>query len=114
MIPWLTKSTEKSTSYATKSSSGEVTIDITPKGIIGNNAVFSIAFNTHSVDLSPYDLKKIMTLTIDGQEYKPIGAPALSGHHVSGEITFAIDTLPESFEIIIIGIPDVEERIFTW
>ncbi|PIN77954.1 hypothetical protein COV14_04860 [Candidatus Woesearchaeota archaeon CG10_big_fil_rev_8_21_14_0_10_33_12] len=105
---------KESEAFATKTSNGEVTIDLTPKGVISGNAVFSIDLNTHSIDMAQYDLKEITTLIINGQEYKPISAPALSGHHISGELVFAVDNLSESFTIIITGIPDVEEREFVW
>ncbi len=100
--------------YATRSSPGEVTIDITPKGIVNGNVIFEIAVNTHTVDMTEFDLSDITTLTIEGKEYRPISSPALSGHHNNGEIIFAITALPKTFEITITGIPDVEERVFSW
>ncbi len=105
----------ETTAFATKSSSSdEVSIDITPKGIQNNVAVFAIGVNTHTVDLSSFDLKKVTTLIVDGEKFSPLSAIVLTGHHNQGELTFAVDSLPETFTIIIQGIPENEERIFSW
>ncbi len=109
------QSTEEATAFATKSSnSGEVSIDITPKDIQKGVAVFAIGVNTHTVDLSPFDLKKLTTLVINGEKFTPLSAPELIGHHNQGEMTFAVTSLPETFTIVIQGIPENQERVFSW
>lgn len=109
------QSTEETSAFATKSSNGgEVSIDITPKGIQNGVAVFAIGVNTHTVDLSPFDLKKLTILVIDGEKFSPLLAPVLTGHHNQGELTFAVASLPETFTITIQGIPENQERVFSW
>lgn len=103
----------KSQSQA-KTSEGEVTIDITPKSFKNGNMYFDIEFNTHTVDLSQFDLKKIVVLEADGKQIMPLSAPVLSGHHNSGEIAFNTGKELNRFKIMISGIPDVKERTLEW
>ena len=98
----------------TKTSDGEVTIDITPKSFKNGNMYFDVEFNTHTVDLSPFDLKKIAVLEADGKQIAPLSAPALSGHHNSGELVFNTGKELNRFKIRINGIPDVKERTLEW
>jgi len=91
---------------------GEVSIELTPvNGEKGFRVM--IAANTHSVDLSQFDLRKITTLEYGGKEIQPIAAPDLSGHHSTGELVFDAE-VPSGFTIRIRGIPKEEERVFTW
>ncbi|MBI4150527.1 hypothetical protein HY492_00200 [Candidatus Woesearchaeota archaeon] len=93
---------------------GDVSIALTPLGVKDGLLQVSIAANTHSVDLAPFDLAQMTTLTADGQDYQPVSAPSLSGHHTSGTLAFALETMPKSFTITIVGIPAVETRTFAW
>ncbi len=90
-----------------------VTIDLTPVTVNENEIIFNIGVNTHSVDLSAYDLKALAILSYSGKNVKPSGAPALSGHHNSGVLSFAVDEEPASFAVTIINLP-AGERAFTW
>ena len=92
----------------------DVLIGLTPIRIENNRLEINFAANTHSVDLSQFDLMKITALIYDNKQIKLISAPALSGHHSSGELVFNIDKTPNNFKITIINIPNIEERIFEW
>jgi len=107
----------KNTFMAVQSGStatGDVLIELTPSGFSGGTLRVGIAANTHSVDLSPFDLMKITTLVYGSSSIKPASAPQLSGHHSSGEIVFNAGKELNSFKIIITGIPAVDERVFEW
>lgn len=93
---------------------GNVQIDLTPKGIVNGKLLVDFAINTHSVGLEQYDLKKITTLEYNGKKILPSSAPALSGHHNSGTIAFDSISDLKNFKITIVGIPNVEKRVFEW
>ena len=95
-------------------SSGDVSIDLTPIEVGNDKLKVKISANTHSVDLSQFDLKEITTLEYNGKVIKPVSAPALSGHHNDGELVFNTKEKIDSFTIKIRGIPNVEERVFKW
>ena len=98
----------------TKTSEGEVTVDLTPKEFNGGKFYVDIGVNTHSVDLNGFDLKELVKLDINGEVIKPISAPELSGHHNSGTLIFKVEDKPNNFVIKIKGLPDTNERIFEW
>ncbi|MBI4439337.1 hypothetical protein HY638_00005, partial [Candidatus Woesearchaeota archaeon] len=91
---------------------GDVQIDISVEGISEGKLRLNIAANTHSVDLSQFDLKQITTLEYGGKVIKPIEAPVLSGHHSSGTLVFEAPEGMDSAVVKIKGIPNVEERVF--
>lgn len=93
---------------------GDVEITITPLTINKQQATFQLGVNTHSVDLSKFSLQQQATLEADGKTYKPSSAPKLSGHHTSGNLIFNTNTELKGFKIIIGGIPQINQRIFTW
>ncbi len=93
---------------------GDVSVELTPHDVTNGRLVVDVAVNTHSVDLSPFDLKQITTLEYNGKSIKPITAPSLGGHHNSGELIFEVEEEINSFKIKIKGIPKVEERVFNW
>ncbi|RMF54614.1 hypothetical protein D6745_04710 [Candidatus Woesearchaeota archaeon] len=93
---------------------GSVSVELQPQYIKDSRLVVNARLNTHSVDLSQFDLKQVTTLEYNGKTVNPIEAPQLSGHHSRGNIIFEVGEEPESFRIIIKGIPNVEERIFEW
>ncbi|PIN87535.1 hypothetical protein COV12_03370 [Candidatus Woesearchaeota archaeon CG10_big_fil_rev_8_21_14_0_10_32_24] len=93
---------------------GEVSVALTPKGIIKGSFVVDISANTHSVDLSQYDLSNLITLKYDHKEIYPKSAPTLSGHHAAGTIVFNLNQDIKTFTITIKGIPKIEERVFSW
>ncbi len=94
-------------------SEGNVAIDLTPR-FSNNKLIVDIAANTHSVDLSQFDLLKIMALEYNGKTISPTSAPKLSGHHASGEIVFDVKEKLTSFKIMITGIPLQNKRIYNW
>src|SRR3989344_167273 len=81
---------------------GDAQIELTPSYNNGQLEV-EIAINTHSVDLSQFDLKEITTLEYNGKVAKPVSAPALGGHHVNGKLVFKVDEDPDDFTIKIVG-----------
>jgi len=93
---------------------GDVEIGLTPVSKTGNELTFSISINTHSVDLTPYNLKEITTLKYNGKEIRPKSAPVLGGHHISGALTFDVQGDIEDFSVTIKGIPQVEKRVFNF
>ncbi len=93
---------------------GDVSVDLTPIGIVNGQFQVDFEINTHSVDLSQFDLAKITILEYDGKKTSPINAPKLEGHHSSGTLTFNVAEDLNNFKITIKGIPKVEERTFEW
>lgn len=107
-----------STDFDSKStgttSSGDVSIELTPHEVSNGQLEVDIAVNTHSVDLTEFDLIQITTLEFEEKIIKPISGPQLKGHHSSGTMVFNVENSLESFTIKISGIPKVDERVFTW
>ena len=93
---------------------GDVLIELTPISMPDGKLQFEIAANTHSVDLSQYNLMELATLEYEGKAIKPVSAPQLSGHHTSGNIIFNAGSDLKNFKVIIKGIPNVDERVFEW
>ena len=110
----ITTSESQGNKLLTKSSQGTVSIDLTPHKVSNGNLVVDIAVNTHSGDLSEFDLLQLVTLEFDGTTIKPKSAPQLQGHHSSGELVFDVKEDISNFKIIIKDIPDIEERVFEW
>ncbi len=79
---------------------------------------FQLALNTHSVDLSAYDLKQLSFLQFD--ESKPIPAqswePNGMGHHVRGVVSFnqAVPKGTKKISLLIKGVDNIKERVFEW
>ena len=97
-----------------KVSESSVSIDLALKEFKNGNMYFDIGVNTHSVDLSPFDLASLTVLEFEGSSIKPSSAPKLSGHHNSGTLIFNTGKELKKFKIRIKGIPDIEERFFEW
>ena len=93
---------------------GDVSVELIPKKVEDNKLIVTIKVNTHSVDLSQFDLREITTLRYGGENIKPLSALKLSGHHSSGELVFDVKGELKNFVITIIGIPLIEERVFEW
>lgn len=109
------------------SEGGSVTLELQWDGDTASTAAirFSVAMNTHSVELGQFDLAKLATLRTDaGKEVKPTAwqAPSGDGHHVSGTLTFpaAVDGKPliepgtKYFEMIIRDVAGIKERVLRW
>ncbi len=93
---------------------GDVAIELKPHEPTGNELAVDYSINTHSVDLSQYDLTRITTLEYEGKTINPLPSQKLQGHHNSGTMIFPIEKNPGNFVIKISGIPKIEERIFEW
>mgnify|MGYP001603549517 FL=1 len=100
--------------FNSETSESTVTIDLVPKSFNENKLYVDIRLDTHIVDLSKFDLKKVVTLEFDNKFVNPISAPELTGHHSSGTLIFEIDEKPETFKIKINDIPDIPVRNFEW
>ena len=110
--------TNETTNYETKSTgsseSGDVLIELTPLNIKDGKLSMKIDVNTHTVDLSQFDLKQLATLKYGGKSVKPIESPNLKGHHSSGILVFNLDKNIDSFIIKINDIPLIQNRVFEW
>jgi len=98
----------------TKTSQGEVTIDLTPQEYRNNILYFQIGLNTHSVNLENYNLREHIILVYDGKTESPKEVPKLVGHHNNGIMSFKTEYKPKEYLIKISGIPDVQERVLEW
>jgi len=93
---------------------GDVSISLTPQGVKDGTFVVAFAVNTHSVDLSVFDLTQIVTLEYDGKKIAPVSAPRMNGHHVNGVMVFTLKKAPEQFKITMAEIPLQEKRVYQW
>jgi hypothetical protein len=68
---------------------GEVELTITPTRVDDTGAAFTVAFDTHSVDLG-LDIANTATLTVDGQAWTDPAwdGDGPGGHHREGTLTF--------------------------
>lgn len=94
--------------------SGDVLIELIPEEISDGKVIIELKANTHSVDLSKFDLAELTSLEYNGKIIKPSSAPRLEGHHSSGAIIFDVNEKPDSLKVTINNIPKVKERIFYW
>ena len=93
---------------------GGVQVDLKPLGVQEGKFTVEIAINTHSVELSGFDLKKIVWLEYGMKKTQPLSAPVLSGHHNSGYLVFDLSENIQKFRVVIAGIPSVDERTYSW
>jgi hypothetical protein len=94
--------------------SGDATIELKPSKYKDGRLEVKFYANTHSVSLGNYDLMKSTMLEYNGRTYKPVKSDRLRGHHANGKMIFEVDEKPDSFKIVIKGVPSVEERVFEW
>jgi len=102
-----------SAGYATRTSSGEVSFDITPR-LQGSRLVFNVHSDTHSGDLADLDLGKAFTLDADGKVYKPTETRPLGGHHSDGAVAFDVGTAPSRFSLTISGVRSARDVKLDW
>ncbi|MBI3971777.1 MAG: hypothetical protein HY332_10860 [Chloroflexi bacterium] len=106
------------------SEGGQVTVKVTWPGPSAG-PVFTVAMDTHSVDLDGYDLKQLAALrTDDGREVRPSAWQApKGGHHREGQLTFPaslgngtplISPTTRAIELVIRDVTGVAERRFRW
>ncbi len=93
--------------------SGDVEIALTPQWREGKLYI-NLAANTHSVDLSQFDLQKLTTLSYNKKDIKPAPVAKLSGHHSNNMLVFDMIEQPRTFAVIIRNIPAMPERVFAW
>ncbi len=93
-------------------------IYLKPEKLPGKGIAFNLSFNTHSVDLDVYDIKKVTFIQIDKKDPQPAisWVPSGSGHHLGGVISFAQEVPSGNHELLLIikEIDGVQERIFKW
>lgn len=86
--------------------------------IASQKTAFELSLDTHSVDLSRYDLEAISYLQFDQAE--PMSGATWnstgSGHHYKGTLTFSqpVPQGTKSISLHIRGIDNIENRSFTW
>ncbi len=89
-----------------------------PKEEEGHNVSFQLTLDTHSVNLSEYDLEKISFIQFDEKEPVAGGvwASTGSGHHFKGIITFnrQIPSGTQKIRLLIRGMDNVKERVLEW
>lgn len=94
----------------------EVSVEVTPVSLqSGQEIKFSIAMDTHTVELN-FDLLKVSKLiTNTGKTLTPLSwSGGSGGHHLRGELIFpAVDKNTESVELILSDISNTERR-FKW
>ncbi len=100
--------------FETKTSDSTVTVDLTPTGFENGKFYIDIGVNTHTVTLSDYNLKEIVTLEYDGKSLSPASAPVVSGHHNSGTLMFDTGKAIENFKVIVKDFPEISKRVFEW
>lgn len=101
--------------------------DIVSSLELDKNLAFAVVLNTHSVELSSYEVDKISYLRDeDGKEYPALSgwlSPQDSGHHRSGIIRFAksdssgnpiLKPDADYFELVIKDLAGVAKRSFRW
>ncbi len=78
--------------------------------------VFLVAMNTHSVDLSGYDLLKVSELAAAGRTFPPVRwvSTSDSSHHRSGALVFAKVGRGVALELRIKTIAGILVRTFRW
>jgi YVTN family beta-propeller protein len=99
--------------YETRTSPGEVTMEVRPAWGEGALA-FAIVANTHSVDLSGIELADATRLIVADDTLAPDATGALRGHHARAAVRFRLPSRPERFSLEIRGVPDVPVRRLSW
>ena len=106
----------------TEEQSSPVSVDVVWQGADAG-PIFSVAMDTHSVDLDGVDLMQTAVLrTAGGLEVQPIEWQApTGGHHRSGVLTFppvlddgSLVPGDGTFELVIRDVGGVPERTFAW
>ena len=94
-----------------KMKDGGVKLQLEPHSF--ENGVFRVKFfaNTHSINLGDYDLMELMHLEFENVGYRPVSMDRMRGHHAGGEIRFRGPDVPEHFQIIVRGLPNMENRV---
>lgn len=104
------------TYQAQTKSFGAVDVEVIPEPLlVGQEAVFNVSLNTHSVELD-YDYIQIANVTDDqGNSYRALAWDGgRSGHHLKGKLSF--EALKEGIESIVLTISGIDNqtRSFAW
>lgn len=77
--------------------------------------VFDLYLDTHSIDLTSFDVLQGVVLEKEGSTYVPVGWQEDSGssHHREGTLSFE-ENFPDGFELIVKDLSGVPERRFEW
>jgi hypothetical protein len=103
-----------SAAAAQTSEGGSVTVVVTPQ-TTDDSVAFTVALDTHSVDLDGYDLREIALLRVDGRELRPTAWDApKGGHHRQGTLVFPASPPGGSMELVIRDVAGIAERSFRW
>lgn len=97
-------------------SEGDVTVEVTPKGISLYGIDFDVKFTTHSVDLDFNLVEKFFLVSASGEKLKPTSwNGGQGGHHLSGELKFPpFSREIKSMKLVLTDISVVKERVFEW
>lgn len=111
-----TDQTQKNSLSSQIKSMGAVEVEITPTKLkSGQDMVFELSLNTHSVDLD-YNYTQILTVEDnEGNTYKATNwSGGNSGHHLSGQIEFEpLSKDTQSIKLNVSRIDDQKE-VFEW
>jgi hypothetical protein len=99
--------------YATQTSSGEVSFELTPR-MDTSRLVVTVHSDTHSGDLAEIDLAKAFTLEVDGKSLKPVATKPLGGHHSDGFVAFEVGSAPKAFSLTISGVRSSHDVKLAW
>ena len=83
--------------------SGDVTVELRPE-LKKGKLVVSFAANTHTENLSGFDLAESAVLEYAGKRVAPSRADRLRGHHAFGKMEFEVAGSLRDFRIVITGI----------
>lgn len=102
---------------------GAIVVDVVPINLAdpGEELIFEVSMNTHSIDLS-MDLAELSSLSTDSGKtvQATLWDAERGGHHVSGRLSFPAsvngEPLLEGATLLTLKIVDVDspQRIFTW
>lgn len=78
--------------------------------------VFLVALDTHSVDLTGYDLARLSELRVSAKTYTPLRWESVtdSSHHRSGALIFPKIEAGSAVELVVKNIAGVPARTFRW
>ena len=82
-------------------------VTVTPTALDSKGATFTVAFNTHTVDLS-MDMTRAATLTVGGVNWPgpTWSGPGPGGHHWEGTLRFPAASSPSGTAILTLtGLP---------
>mgnify|MGYP001586251147 CR=1 FL=1 len=97
----------------TQQPAGDVSVEINYLAgkSIGDQIVFEVSLNTHSVDLDGIDFQKTVVMQKDGQTFFPLAVEISgSGHHRSAELSFPGTGVP--LKIVFLGTPEIAKQEF--